>query len=302
MKKKFLVTGGAGFIGSHLVEKLSKKAKVIVIDNLFQGNKLKINENIKLVVGDVRNKKLIVKYSQGCETIFHLAAIIGVDVVAKNKIETINTEFEGLKNICEASIKNKVKKIIYSSSSGVYGRLNYSQKVKENAIVAPYSGYAMAKRASEIYLENFHHEYKINCASVRLFNVYGKRQDERMVIARFVEQAKKNQDITIYGNGHQTRDFTHVDDCVQTFLNLDKKIKGCEIFNSSRGQEFKIIEIAKIIKKLFKSKSKIKCIIVPNELEEFQVNKRCGNSSKLLNYTKFKPSINLIEGLKETYF
>tara|TARA_B100000787_G_scaffold166625_1_gene152132 strand:- start:936 stop:1844 length:909 start_codon:yes stop_codon:yes gene_type:complete len=302
MKKKFLITGGAGFIGSHLAEKLSKNSYVTVIDNLFQGNKLKINKNIKLVVGDIRDKKLVIKYSKECETIFHLAAIIGVDVVARNKIETMNTEFEGLKNVCEASIKNNVKKIIYSSSSGVYGRLNYSKKVKENAIVAPYSGYAMAKRASEVYLNNFHREYKINCASVRLFNVYGERQDERMVIARFVEQAKKNHDITIYGNGSQTRDFTHVDDCVKTFQILDKKIKGCEIFNSSRGQEFKIIEIAKIIKKLFKSKSKIKCIIVPKGLEEFQVKKRCGNSTKLLNYTKFKPSINLIEGLKKTYF
>ena len=87
MKKKYLVTGGAGFIGSHLVEKLSKNAKVIVIDNLYQGNKLKINKNIKLIVGDVRNKNLIQKYSKGCCSVFHLAAIIGVDVVSRNKVE-----------------------------------------------------------------------------------------------------------------------------------------------------------------------------------------------------------------------
>ena len=84
---KILITGGAGFIGSHLAEKLSKKHKVIVIDNLFQGNKLKLNKNIKLIVGDVRDKNLINKYSKNCESIFHLAAIIGVDIVSKNKIE-----------------------------------------------------------------------------------------------------------------------------------------------------------------------------------------------------------------------
>jgi UDP-glucose 4-epimerase len=302
MKKKYLVTGGAGFIGSHLSESLSKKGKVIVIDNLFQGNKLKLNKNIKLVIGDVRDKKLIKKYSKGCSSIFHLAAIIGVDIVSKNKVENMNVEFEGLKNVCEAAKKNNIKKIIYASSSGVYGKLNYSRKVKEDAIIVPASGYAMAKRASEIYLKNFQKEENISCVSLRLFNVYGQRQDSRMVIPRFVSQAKKNIDIIIYGNGQQTRDFTHIDDCVKTFELVEKKIKGYKIFNSSRGDDTKILNLAKIIKRLYKSKSKIKLIRVPNNLSEFQVKKRCGNSNKLLSYINFKPTKNLIEGLKQTYF
>lgn len=299
---KILITGGAGFIGSHLAEKLSKKHKVIVIDNLFQGNKLKLNKNIKLIVGDVRDKNLINKYSKNCESIFHLAAIIGVDIVSKNKIENMNIEFEGIKNICEAAKKNKVKKILYSSSSGVYGKLNYSKKVRENAIISPSSGYAMAKRFCEIYLKNFHLETKISCASIRLFNVYGKRQDERMVIPRFVQNAKKNLDIKIYGDGNQTRDFTHIDECVKTFILLEKKIKGYEIFNSSKGIDITIKSLAQTIKKKFKSKSKIKLITVPKNLEEFQVKKRCGNSNKLFKYINFKPKISLIEGLKEIYY
>ena len=117
--------------------------------------------------------------------------------------------------------KNKVKKIIYASSSGVYGKLNYENKVKEDMIIAPISGYAMAKRACEIYLQNFQKENNIH-ASVRLFNVYGKKQDVRMVIPRFIELAKNNQDIVIYGNGKQTRDFTHVNDCIKTFVRLEK--------------------------------------------------------------------------------
>jgi len=301
MKKKFLVTGGAGFIGSHLSESLSRNAQVIVIDNLFQGNKLRLNKNIKLVKCDVRDVKMMQKYSKGCSAIFHLAAIIGVDVVSQNKVENMNIEFEGLKNICESAKRNKVKKIIYASSSGVYGKLNYEKKVREDAIIAPMSGYAMAKRAGEIYLNNFSKENKISCASVRLFNVYGKRQDNRMVIPRFIELAKKNKDIKIYNDGNQTRDFTHINDCVKTFELLEKRIKGYEVFNSSKGSDTKIIKLAQIITKLFNSKSKIKLIQTPKHLEEFQVQKRCGNSNKIFRYLQFKPSINLTDGLKEAY-
>ena len=244
---------------------------------------------------------MIQKYSKGCSAIFHLAAIIGVDVVSQNKVENMNIEFEGLKNICESAKKNKVKKIIYASSSGVYGKLNYEKKVKEDAIIAPMSGYAMAKRAGEIYLNNFSKENKISCASVRLFNVYGKRQDNRMVIPRFIELAKKNKDIKIYNDGNQTRDFTHINDCVKTFELLEKRIKGYEVFNSSKGSDTKIIKLAQIITKLFNSKSKIKLIQTPKHLEEFQVQKRCGNSNKIFRYLQFKPSINLTDGLKEAY-
>ena len=280
---------------------MSRNAQVIVIDNLFQGNKLRLNKNIKLVKCDVRNIKMMQKYSKGCSAIFHLAAIIGVDVVSQNKVENMNIEFEGLKNICESAKRNKVKKIIYASSSGVYGKLNYEKKVREDAIIAPMSGYAMAKRTGEIYLNNFSKENKISCASVRLFNVYGKRQDNRMVIPRFIELAKKNKDIKIYNDGNQTRDFTHINDCVKTFELLEKRIKGYEVFNSSKGSDTKIIKLAQIITKLFNSKSKIKLIQTPKHLEEFQVQKRCGNSNKIFKYLQFKPSINLTDGLKEAY-
>ena len=100
-----LVTGGAGFIGSHLSEALSKKAKIIVIDNLFQGNKIKLNKNIKLIKADVRNNKILNKYGKGCSAIFHLSAVIGVDAVAQNKVKNMNIEFEGLKNMCECAKK-----------------------------------------------------------------------------------------------------------------------------------------------------------------------------------------------------
>ncbi len=300
--KKILVTGGAGFIGSHLVEYLSKKNRVFVIDNLSQGNKLEsINKNIKLIEGDVRDYDLIKYYSKNCFSIFHLAAILGVDVVSKKNVETMDCEYEGLKNVCSAAKKNKVKKIIYTSSSGVYGKLSYKGNVKENAVIQPSSAYSMAKRSCEMYLKYFNKETKISSIAVRLFNVYGPRQDERMVIPRFINQAKKNKIIAVYGNGKQTRDFTYIDDCIKVFDLINKKVIGFHILNSSRGKDFDIYSLAKIIKKKLKSKSKIKKITVPEKIREFQVMKRSGDSSKLFKLINFKPSTNLIDGLKKIF-
>tara|TARA_Y100000591_G_scaffold60626_1_gene49166 strand:+ start:17334 stop:18239 length:906 start_codon:yes stop_codon:yes gene_type:complete len=298
--KKVMVTGGAGFIGSHLVEYLSKSYRVVVIDNLSQGNKLKnINNNIRLVKGDVRDYDLVKYHSKNCTSIFHLAAILGVDVVSEKNIETMDCEFEGIKNVCSAAKKNKLKKIIYASSSGVYGQLNYKGNVKESAVIQPSSAYSMAKRACEVYLKYFYKETKINSVAVRLFNVYGPRQDDRMVIPRFIDQAKSNKSITVYGNGKQTRDFTYIDDCVKTFDLIDKKVTGHHILNSSRGKEFDIYSLAKMIKKKIKSKSNISKVNVPKKIQEFQVMKRSGDSSKLFKLIRFKPNTDLIDGLNK---
>ena len=298
---KILVTGGAGFIGSHLTEFLSKKYSVTVIDNLSHGNKIENkNKKIKIIKGDVRDKELINYYSKNCKTIFHLAAVLGVDIVSNKNVETMNCEFEGIKNICNAAKKNKVKKIIYSSSSGVYGKLNYSKNVKENAIIAPVSAYSISKRACEFYLKSFYKENKITSIAVRLFNVYGPRQVRRMVVSRFISQAKNNRPITIYGSGKQTRDFTYIDDCIKVFDLLNKKVNGFQIINSSKGKDLNILNLAKKIKKDLKSKSKIVHINTPNKLEEFQVPKRCGNSSKLYKLINYKPNTNFITGLRKT--
>ena len=153
---RILITGGAGFIGSHLTEFLSKKYFVTVIDNLSHGNKIKCkNKRIKIVKGDVRDQELINYYSKNCKTIYHLAAVLGVDIVSNKNVETMNCEFEGIKNVCNAAKKNKVRKIIYSSSSGVYGKLNYSKNVKENATIAPVSAYSISKRACAYLFEAF---------------------------------------------------------------------------------------------------------------------------------------------------
>ena len=298
---KILITGGAGFIGSHLTEFLSKKNNIIVIDNFSHGNKIKrLNKNIKIIKGDVRDADLLNFYSRNCASIFHLAAVLGVDIVSKKNLETMECEFEGIQNVCNAAKRNKINKIVYSSSSGVYGKLNYKKNVKESATVAPVSAYSVSKRACEFYLKSFYQENKITAIAVRLFNLYGPRQDDRMVIARFIKQALANKPITVYGSGKQTRDFTYIDDCIKVFDLLNKKIKGFHIINSSKGKDFNILGLAKKIKKNLKSKSKIIHLKVPKNLEEFQVLKRCGDSSKLNKLINYKPSTNFITGLQKT--
>ena len=298
---KILITGGAGFIGSHLTEFLSKKNNIIVIDNFSHGNKIKrLNKNIKIIKGDVRDADLLNFYSRNCTSIFHLAAVLGVDIVSKKNLETMECEFEGIQNVCNAAKRNKINKIVYSSSSGVYGKLNYKKNVKESATVAPVSAYSVSKRACEFYLKSFYQENKITAIAVRLFNLYGPRQDDRMVIARFIKQALANKPITVYGSGKQTRDFTYIDDCIKVFDLLNKKIKGFHIINSSKGKDFNILGLAKKIKKNLKSKSKIIHLKVPKNLEEFQVLKRCGDSSKLNKLINYKPSTNFITGLQKT--
>jgi UDP-glucose 4-epimerase len=297
--KKILVTGGSGFIGSHLSESLAKNNKVVILDKLIHGNKVENFKNIQFVKGDVRNLDLLRKLSKNCDIIYHLAAIIGVDVVSERNLETMEYEFEGLKNICICARENKISRIIYSSSSGVYGKLNYNRNVSENVTVAPVSAYAMAKRSGELYLQNFYSEFNISSIAVRLFNVYGPRQDKRMVIKRFIQNAIKNEPLLIYGNGNQTRDFTYIDDCIKVFKLLGS-VKGFHILNSSKGKEYNINYIAKKIIKLLNSKSKIIHIKVPAKLKEFQVEKRCGNSNNLRKLIKYKPSTDFEKGLKKT--
>lgn len=253
---KVLVTGGAGFIGSHLVESLVKNNyEVVVLDSLLRGNKIpkSVQSKITFIKGDVRNKDLVDEISRNCKYIFHLAAILGVEIVADNHVETMEIETTGTKNICDAALKNKVKKVIYASTSGIYGHSAIEKSVDEDIMVDPRTSYSIAKRYNEIYLKSLFDETKLNSISLRLFNVYGPRQDIRMVIPRFIEQAKGNEDITVYGNGLQTRDFTYINDVIKSILLLAEKVDGCEIFNIAYEKETTILDLAKQIKKTLKS-------------------------------------------------
>ena len=303
-KKKIIVTGGAGFIGSHLVDYLiSKKFYVIVIDTLSNGNKLpkEILKKIKLVKKDIREYSYIERYFKNVEYVFHFAANLGVEKVAKDHKLTMEIESIGMKNIVNASLKYNIKKIIYASTSGIYGKMAIDKFVNEDFQVSPTSSYAIAKRFNEVYLQAIYKEYGLKSVSLRFFNVYGPRQDQRMVIPRFFESAKRNHNLKIFGDGKQTRDFTFIDDCIKATFLLAKKSKGCEIVNISKGKDISIEIVAKKIIKLTNSKSKIKKLKYPPERLDFKVDKRRGDSSKLKKITGYLPTTKFDEGLKKIF-
>ena len=299
---KILVTGGAGFIGSHLVDKLlNLNHEVIVFDNLIRGTKLKKNIDVNLINSNIKDKDAILQAAKNCEIIFHLAAFLGVDEVAKNPILTMETEAIGTYNVANAAIKNNVKKIVYASTSGIYGKADIDQAVKENFRVSPSSSYAIAKRYNEIYLKSLCDEHNIDTFSLRYFNIYGPRQDTRMVIPRFFQKAMNNQDLLVYGNGMQTRDFTYIDDTVNATSEIAFNCKSSEIINIAYGDDITMYNLAEKIIKITDSKSTIKLVENPYFRKEYEVERRFGSSEKLMSLIKYKPETNLDEGLKRTY-
>lgn len=300
---RILITGGAGFIGSNLTKRLVEEGHdVTVLDNLLRGNKLEkeIYDRITFVRGDVRDADLVLKSAAGCDVIFHFAAVLGVDVVADNPVETMDVEVIGTRNVVMAAHANNVKKIMYASTSGIYGHSAFENVLTEEVLVDPRTSYAMAKRYNEIYLASHHEEKGINIVSLRFFNVYGYNQDNRMVVPRFFEQAIAGEPLTVFGSGKQTRDFTYIDDTIDACVRL-MDAKGSHIVNIANEAEWCIEELAVKIREITGSSSEIRYIEAPRKRYDYEVERRVGSSDKLLGMTGYKPDTELEDGLRKIF-
>jgi UDP-glucose 4-epimerase len=251
---------------------------------------------IQFINGDVRDFETVNSAAKGCDIIFHFAAVLGVDIVADNPVETMDVEVIGTRNIVNAAMQNNVQQVLYASTSGIYGHTSFENLLTEEILVDPKTSYAMAKRYNEIYLASHYEEKKINVISLRFFNVYGHNQDNRMVVPRFFEQAKSNEPISIFGTGKQTRDFTYIDDTVEACVRL-MNIKGCHIVNIANENEWCIEDLGLKIVELTGSTSSIQYIDAPKKRYDYEVERRVGSSLKLEAMTGYKPATNLEEGL-----
>ena len=301
---KILITGGAGFIGSNLTKRLVNDGhQVVVLDSLLRGNKLDKDtfSKIDFIKGDVRDAELVKQAAKGCDLIFHFAAVLGVDIVADNPVETMDVEVIGTRNVVMAAEANVINIILYASTSGIYGHSAIEDvALNEEVLVDPRTSYAMAKRYNEIYLASHHEEKGLNAISLRFFNVYGHNQDTRMVVPLFFEQAMKGQELTVFGSGKQTRDFTYIDDTVEACVRL-MNIKGSHIVNIANEKEWCIDDLAHLIIETTQSSSNIKFIEAPKKRYDYEVERRVGSSDKLMHLTGFKPRVELRDGLEMIY-
>jgi UDP-glucose 4-epimerase len=257
--QKVLVTGGAGFIGSHMVNQLVNKGYAVrVIDNLSTGSLTNIkplmeNGKIDFVKGDIRDTSLVKQTIKDVDVVFHFAAITSVPFSVENPQVTYETNVAGTLNLLASCARQKVSKFIFISSCAVYGEPKYLP-VDEKHPKCPISPYAESKLAAEHYCLGFH-ERQLCCSVVmRLFNVYGPRQglnDYSGVITKFIERSKQKLPLVVYGNGSQTRDFVNVQDVVDVFLaSMEKSEAEGEVFNVGSGKPTSINELAKTILEL----------------------------------------------------
>jgi len=254
-----LVTGGAGFIGSHLVKSLVGKGwDVVVLDDFSSGKmknleRLKGSGSLKTVKGDIRDRKVVGEVLDGVDAVFHLAAFVDPAGSVEKPLETNDINVNGTLNVLDGCVKNRVGKFIFVSSAGVYGDGN-PLPLRETHDLRPVSPYTASKISGEYYCKMFFDCYGVSSVILRFFNVYGPGQGANQyagVITKFVNSGLRGEPLTIYGDGTQTRDFINVEDVVAALLKaLDFKSSRTEVFNVCTGKPVSINDLASLVREV----------------------------------------------------
>ena len=256
--KNILITGGAGFIGSHIVNELVEDNNVIIIDNLSTGNIKNLNypnhENLQIIKENLCKINLD-EYTSDTDYIFHLAAMASVPLSVENPIQCNEINVNATVNLLNSAVKNDVRKIIFSSSSAVYGE-NKNTPLKETEPPMPTSPYAASKASCELYLKSFYESYGLNYVALRYFNVFGPKQDKNSqyaaVIPNFISAILEGEKPVIYGDGEQTRDFVYVGDIVRANIQAAQSDYN-GIVNVASGDKLTINRLYEIVKDTLES-------------------------------------------------
>ena len=293
---KSLVTGGAGFIGSNLVDQLvKKKHKVIVLDNFSTGRRSnlshQIEKNVKIIKVDISNNIYLDKYFKGVDYVFHLAGIADIVPSIENPSKYFKSNVVGTLNIVQAAKKANIKKFLYAASASCYG-IPDKFPIKENAKINPMYPYAFTKWQAEELIMHWAKIYNFPAISIRFFNAYGPRSRTSgaygAVFGVFLAQKLANKPLTIVGNGNQTRDFIHVYDLVNGIIKAASSNKVGKIYNIGGGKEVKVNQITKLIGG--------KKVHIPKRPGE--PNRSLADISKIKKDLNWQPKIKIEEGVK----
>ncbi len=308
--KNILITGGAGFIGTHLFERLiSEKNYITIIDNFndyYSGKERNFevvsknyinNEDYKLIRGDILDKTILDQIDCELDIIFHLAAQAGVRYSLQNAAEVVNNNVVGTVNIFEYAMLKNIKKVVFASSSSVYGNPIYTP-LDETHPKNPISPYAVSKLCGELYADYYFREYKLPVVSLRFYTVYGPRGRPDMAIEKFFEQLLKDETITIYGNGTQLRDFTYVSDIVNGLILAGEISESSgQIFNLGCSNPIMVNDLVEKMYKITKKQKKVKF----GAKQKGDVDVTYSNTDKAKKILNYYPQVNIDKGLEKTY-
>lgn len=287
MQQRVLITGGAGFIGSHLAETLLQlNYPVTIIDDLSTGRfenieHLVSHPNFRFTIDTINNEIVMDRLASECDMIFHLAAAVGVMLIVEQPVHTIKTNIMGTEAVLNAAVRYRAK-VLIASTSEVYGKGNRVPfQEEDDVVIGPTSrnrwAYAASKMVDEFLALAYHHEKDLPVVIFRLFNTVGPRQTGRygMVIPRFVQQALRGEPVTVYGNGKQSRCFLHVCDAVQAIIALANCPEAVgKVFNIGASEEISVQNLAKLVLELVKTK---------RGSGELSANKTTVKPSKIIN-------------------
>lgn len=295
------MTGGAGFIGSHIVERLLHDGyRVRVLDNFSTGHSNNLpSTEIELIEGDIRHLETVFKAVDGMDVVMHQAALGSVPRSIADPLTTHQVNTTGTLNLLIAARDLGVKRFIYASSSSVYGNTPHLPK-EESMPPQPLSPYALSKLAGEVYCKLFNQLYGLSTISLRYFNVFGPRQDERSqyaaVIPRFVTALIEDQPLSIYGDGLQTRDFTYVANVVEANMLAIKSEASGEVCNIACGANYSLIELAHALGEAFHKKPRID--YQPQRLGD--VRNSFASIERACQLLGFRPVVGFHEGIHMT--
>jgi len=303
---KILVTGGTGFIGSHLTEILVKKGfNVIAFDRYNPNNHWgwledsEFKNDIEVILGDIRDYDSVSKAMSGCAAVFHLAALIGIPYSYVSPLAYIRTNVEGTYNVLEKAKNMDIQQILIASTSETYGTAQYTP-INENHPLVAQSPYSATKIAADQLAISYHRSYNLPVKIFRPFNTYGPRQSARAVIPTIISQLMNGKNIIDLGSLSPTRDFTYVSDTCNALIDIYKSdsLIG-EITNIGMNSEIPIGDLARMISKLVYTNITFNCTEERVRPEFSEVERLVCDNSKLLKHTSWAPKYSLEEGIKE---